>query len=566
MTAEVNGGIAGVALRDAPAAAVARLETQGLYPLAARVFAARGIANRDEVTPALKTLPSPDALEGVTAMADMLAEVVKSGEAVAVVGDYDVDGVTATALTVDCLQAMGGEARWYLPNRHTDGYGLSPAISERVAADGMRHLLTVDNGITAHAGIARARALGMRVYVTDHHRPDGAALQADAVVNPHLQENCALENLAGVGIAFYLMARLRRALGCELDMAAFTDLVALGTIADCAPMDAVNRALTGAGLARIRAGKTRPGVTALTSVVGLNSVDVNCRAVGFRMAPRINAAGRMDSADAAMHCLNADSLLQAEHFAAKLDDYNRRRLRLQEEMMGVALKKCPRGAAGIVVFDREWHAGLVGIVAGKLADLHRRPAFVFHPDAGGHWRGSGRAPAGFDLIRMLEGLAAAHPGMALGYGGHSQAASIRIERKRIEEFAEEFAAACALAQPTVASPVEMVDAVSAEGITTETILQLERVVWGNGFEAPRYAGRFEVLRASPLRGGHLRLALLERSSGCRFGAMFFGVNEVPPGELTLVYTADRDVRDDNRPQLIVDKLLVEYAEGRAAAV
>lgn len=555
--------LAAFSLRTAPPQAVAQLQEEGLSPLAARIFAARGVCQREEISPSLKSLPPPAQLPGVEAMAAALAQVCASGEALCIIGDYDADGVTSTTLAYDCLRRLGANVHWFIPNRYTNGYGLTPEIVEAQAAAGMRHLLTVDNGTTAHAAIARARELGITVYVVDHHQPDDTPNAAAHLVNPQVAngDGQCFRGMVGVGLAFYLMAQLRSTMNADILMSEYLDLVALGTIADCGEMDRINRALTAGGLARMRAGKSRPGMAALAAGSNVGLSKLNSRSVGFRLAPRINAAGRIGSADAAMHCLLAQDTTSARTYAAELEALNNKRLGQQQEVYDMAMLVADGTRSGIVIGSEKWPSGIVGIIAGKVAERFCRPAVVMHREPSGDWRGSGRTAGGVDLVAVLRAVDAAHPGMLLNYGGHRQAAGVQVKGDCLSAFADAFDIACAEEGSDAPPAPPQVDALSTDGLTREAMQQFEYVPWGTGFTPPDFAGVFQVLQKTPIRGGNLRLRLADAVSGAVYGAILFGRSDLPHDRLAAVYNANISPYD-GEVQLIIQSVLT--AEGGGA--
>ena len=532
------------------------LVKQKLEPLTATVLAARGIADSSEIFPRLQQLPQPEQLAGVVSLASQLAQIIQTGEAICIVGDYDVDGVTSTALAYLFLQELGANVSWYLPNRKKNGYGLSAMIVEEQAQQDIKHILTVDNGTCAHEGIARAQALGMCVYVIDHHQPDDVANGAEYMVNPQVDNGgCALFNhLVGVGVTFYVMAQLRQEMNSTIDMAAYLDLVALGSIADCAELDISNRALIGAGLARIRQGKTRFGVKALVTENKIKLKSVNSRVVGFRLAPRINAAGRMGSADVALQCLLADNPTTARQQAKALTTLNQQRLAQQEEVMAEALLQIENTQTGIAVAAKEWHPGVLGIVASKIADRYQRPAFAFYYEQGTHWRASGRAPAPYNLMEILKAISDKNPEVISYYGGHRQAASVVVHNECLPIFTKLLQEVCTQLAVDTSTIITKIDAPTAKEISIAALKQLEHVVWGNGFPSPLYRGRFYLLQQDPLRGGHLRLSLADTESDKIFSAVHFGCTHIATDEIDILYSAEIN-NYDQQIQLIVDKIL-----------
>lgn len=475
---------------------------QGLPPLAARVLAAREITGYDDIVPRLSTLPSPDFLPDGEKLCDLLAAAIARRQKICVVGDYDADGISATVLAVACLRRLGAVVTWRIPDRQRHGYGLHEEIVREAAAANTAVLLTVDNGISAHAPVALGKTLGLSVCITDHHLPPPALPAADCIVNPRLPPTPNIgENLAGVGVIFYAMAMLRKRLRAAIKMEDYLDLVALGSIADCVPLDALNRSLVGGGLMRLRGGG-RPGLNAMAALKKLNMAAITCRDLSHFFAPHINAAGRFNQAALAVECLLADNVKTAREAAEKLTVLNSRRQTIVTEIMAATEAMNPQPPA-VVLHHKEWPSGVVGIIAGRLSDLHNCPALVF-AYCNGAWRGSGRAPAGWDLHRLVE-QAATQCGEVLRFGGHRRAVGVTV--KEIAPFARAFDECCRRS-PIGDSPRWFVDEMPPpEELTTEAVAYLDRLVWGEAFARPLFAGFFTVSNKKPVGAGHMRLQL-----------------------------------------------------------
>ena len=516
-----------ITVRPPQAAAAEALQRQGLAALPAQVLAARGITRRADIVPPLAALPPPAVFNGITAMARRLVQAIANDETIYVVGDYDVDGVAATVILVSCLRQMNANVHWKIPERD-GGYGLSPGIVEAAIADGAQIILTADNGINAHAAVSRAHELGACVCVTDHHRPDDdQPCAADHVINPHFNNNDDLANLCGAGVAFYLMAEMRTQLGTDIPMKDYLDLLALATVADCVPMDAVNRSLVGGGIDQIRDGKggMRPGIAALCDVARLYPPQLTSRDISFRLAPRINAAGRMNRAHDAVTGLLADDPKVARRQAAIMQDANQQRILRQKEILAMARTLVDPTAAGIVVADPDWESGIVGIIAGVLSAKYHRPAIVLcqHGNGDNGWRGSARAPETYDLHQLLADIDAAHPDVIRDFGGHRQAAGVLVEKNQLDAFTAAFNDGCAAvgAPP----PQRLVDAATPALLTATAAKQLEDVPWGIGFLRPQFYGSFAVTQVTPLNGGHLKMLL--QGDGKTFQAVQFNISTTP---------------------------------------
>lgn len=524
-------------LRDAPPRIVHRLQVAGMHPLLARLLAARGVNNPAEMEPELSALLPPSLLKGTEQAARILADAIVRGDALCIVADYDCDGATACAVGLRGLRMMGARASYVVPNRFTTGYGLSPAVADLVAQrpEGRPDwIVTVDNGIASVDGVARARQLGMRVLVTDHHLPGPQLPEAEAIVNPN-QPGCPFpsKNLAGVGVMFYVLLALRaelRARGAFTTAAqprldSLLDLVALGTVADVVRLDANNRLLVAQGLKRMRAGRMQPGLRALLSVAGRDANYVSAFDMGFAVGPRINAAGRLADMTLGIECLLTDDAEQALHLAQTLDAINRERRGIESTMREQAQEALVRlqqqgdatDRAAISLFSADWHEGVVGIVAGRLKEIHHRPTFVFAPGTDGYLRGSGRSIAGFHLRDALDLISKREPGLLLRFGGHAAASGCTIPIDGFTRFAAAFEGVAQewLSPELLACKLEVDGELPPEWFVPEIAQLLQSQVWGQGFTAPIFASRIEVLQQGQLGSNHLkaRVRVLDGSPG-----------------------------------------------------
>ena len=482
-----------------------KLLADGLPPLAARVLAARKISGSEDIAPGLAVLPPPDFLPEIENFCGLLAAAVKQRQPICVVGDYDADGMCATALAVECLREMNAEVSWRIPDRLRHGYGLHEQIAEEAAAAGAKVLLTVDNGVSANAAVARAKALGMTVCITDHHLPPEELPAADCIVNPMLANPAAGKNLSGVGVAFYALAALRRRLDAPVKMNRFLDLVAVGTIADCMPMDKLNRILVGGGLAQLRAAR-RPGTAALAAEAGRGMEEINCRDVSHFFAPRINAAGRFGRAELAVECLLAKDTPAARKTASVMAELN---LKRKEEVASILQETGEMEIAppAAVLFGEHWRPGVLGIVAGNIADLYECPAVIFCL-CGDFWRGSGRAPPGWDLHALAAAAAARCKNDSVPrFGGHRRAIGVSVCKTAADAFAAAFTEECRLAAPHTAHCREIDALPPPAEITPGAVDYLEQIVWGEEFPRPLFAGDFKISGQRKLNGGHMRARL-----------------------------------------------------------
>lgn len=537
-------------------------------PLLGRIYAGRGVTSPDQIDYSLQKLLPMSGFRDLGMAALRLAEAVQKGEKLLVVGDYDADGATGVAVTLLALRGMYRQAEqeqvsYLVPSRFEFGYGLTPEIVE-VAADQKPGLLvTVDNGIASCDGVARAGELGMEVIITDHHLPGHERPRALAVVNPN-QDGCSFpaKSTAGVGVAFYLMlavrARLRRlgwfdtaAAPDEPRLADLLDLVAIGTVADVVPLEYNNRILVDAGLRRIRSGQTRPGILALVREAGCDRERFSTSDISFRVAPRLNAAGRLSDMSIGIECLLADDQLQANQLAAELGRLNQERKDIEREMRDEAeeLIKSLRSQdlpPVIVLHDENWHHGLLGILASRLSRRHDRPAVVLAPEAPGSdlFRGSARSVAGLHIRDALDAAATRNPGLLEKFGGHAMAAGLTISRGRLDDLQ---AALTREAERFHASMEEhrgwLTDGPLAEDELTVLNAQSLELAgpFGQDFPPPRFDNVFELLSEQVARGGHLRLRLRLPGNKQVYRAIWF--NQAAPtgaSRLHLVYRLSQD--------------------------
>lgn len=553
----------------------------GVHPVLGRILSARGA--REVPDYSLSKLLPPQ-LGGMEAACELLAEAIAGNRRIVVVGDFDADGATGTALAVRGLRAMGArDVHWRVPDRFRHGYGLGLALVGELEALSPDIVLTVDQGVSSVDGVARARAAGMRVIVTDHHLPGEILPPADAIVNPNLAgETFGSRALAGVGVMFYLLMALRSHLraqgrfsgGREPRLDQWLDLVALGTVADLVPLDENNRRLVQQGLLRMRAGRCLPGIRALLEVAGRNVRHVDAADMGFAVGPRLNAAGRLEDMGIGIRCLLADNEREAVELAERLDGINRERQDLQAQMQETAEEQASKLAGeiegdlpGLCVFDPDWHQGVVGLVAGRLVERLQRPVIAFAPaEAGGsELKGSGRSPAGVHMRDLLVDIDARHPGLIDRFGGHARAAGLSLDSDRLEAFREAF-------HEQLADRAFEPDVVYSDGPLTGDELTLETAAalaeagpWGQAWPEPAFDGHFRVLERRIVGSSHLKMRLQPQAGGPVLDAIAFGAgglcHQELPDPLGVVYSLEIN-RWHGRvvPQLRV-RYLVESLEG-----
>ncbi|HRH80166.1 MAG TPA: single-stranded-DNA-specific exonuclease RecJ [Thiobacillaceae bacterium] len=501
------------------------LRRAGYPPLLARLYAARGVARQEDVKTRLaELLPYTDMLHCEAAGA-RLADAIHRGERLLVVADYDADGATACALALRGLAAIGATVDYLVPNRFEYGYGLSPEIVALAAQRDPDLIITVDNGIAAHAGIEAARRLGIEVLVTDHHLPaqnTEMSLPEALIVNPN-QPGCPFpsKHLAGVGVMFYVLIALRAELRrrgafahrAEPNLAELLDLVALGTVADVVRMDANNRLLVDQGLKLMRAGRARPGINALFRAAGRDPIRASAGDLGFVVGPRLNAAGRLDDMSRGIACLLAGSETEAKPLAAELDKLNRARREIETDMQAQALALLERvdvaEGFSLALFDPAWHQGVVGLLASRLKERHHRPTIAFADGGEGLLKGSGRSIPGLHLRDALDRVDKHHPGLMLKFGGHAMAAGLTLERGRLEEFSAAFETACQelLTPADLEKVIETDGELAAADLRLDNALAIRDAVWGQGFPPPLFQADFRVDGQRLVGEKHLRLKL-----------------------------------------------------------
>jgi len=499
-----------------------------VHPILRRVYAARGLSHREDLDLSLDRLLPVSSLERVEAAADLLASHHRSGR-VLVVGDFDADGATGTAVIVRALRSLGfAHVDFLVPNRFHFGYGLTPEIVALAATRDPSLILTVDNGVSSVEGVEAARALGIPVLITDHHLPGAVLPRAQVIVNPNLVgSSFASPALAGVGVAFYVVAALARALGrSDFRASDLLDLVALGTVADVVPLDRNNRVLVEQGLRRIRAGRCVPGIRALLESTGRRLAELTAADLGFAVAPRLNAAGRLTDMSVGIACLLADDAQQAAALAAQLSKLNEERREIEQRMQleAIDLAAAVRfGAAGsetlgLCLFDESWHQGVVGLVAGRIKDRLHRPVIAFARSEGASLRGSARSVSGINIRDALDSIATRHPGMIDKFGGHAMAAGMTLQEPNLEMFRVAFAHEIA-ARADVESLTGVVHSdgeLAAAELSVETARMLRAAgPWGQGFPEPVFDGSFTVTDARIVGGRHLKLQLRESSAAGR---------------------------------------------------
>ncbi len=553
-----------------------------LPPLLRRLYASRGVKSDRDLERSVKGMLPWQQLTGIDDAVTHLYNAMREGLRIIVVGDFDADGATSTALSVLALRSLGCDNVSYLvPNRFDDGYGLSPEVVDQAHARGAQLILTVDNGISSHSGVARAHELGIPVVVTDHHLPGDTLPEAEAIVNPNLRDcDFPSKSLAGVGVAFYLMLALRaflrdngwfEARGIAMpNLAELLDLVALGTVADVVPLDANNRILTWQGLSRIRAGRCRPGIKALLEIANREAHKLAASDLGFALGPRLNAAGRLDDMSVGVALLLCDNLGEARQLASDLDALNQTRKEIEQGMQAEALTLCDQLErssetlpGGLAMYHPEWHQGVVGILASRIKERFHRPVIAFAPAGEGVLKGSGRSIQGLHMRDALERLDTLYPGMMLKFGGHAMAAGLTLEEANFDAFQQRFGDLVtewldpALLQGEILSDGPL----SAQEMTLEVAEMLrEAGPWGQMFPEPMFDGEFRLLQQRLVGERHLKVMLEPVGGGPLLDGIAFNVDTAiwPDNgvrQVKIAYKLDvNEFRGNRSVQLIIENL------------
>ncbi len=513
--------------RDVP-----RHSLDGLPPVLARIYAARGVTSLGQLNAGLGQLASPEKLLGIKEAVTILHDALDADARILLVGDFDADGATSCAVGVLALRSMGARHVDYIvPNRSEFGYGLTPEIVGVAACREPDLIVTVDNGIASVDGVAVAQELGMSVLVTDHHLPAKMLPTADAIVNPNQPgDRFPGKNLAGVGVIFYVMLALRQRLRAqgwfeqrgvsEPNLAHLLDLVALGTVADLVPLDQTNRILVRQGLARINAGHCRPGILALLERAGRWPGRLSARDLGFALAPRLNAAGRLDDMSYGIECLLREDEAEAAGLAARLDELNLQRREIQADMQEQAQQAVTAITLnqelpfGVCLCDEAWHPGIVGLIASRMKERLHRPVIAFAPDQSGELKGSARSIEGLHIRDLLDTVATQHPGLLRKFGGHAMAAGLSLPRDSYETFREAFdrQVRAALDGNEPFQVVYTDDTLEEKDLSLDLAEQLlDGGPWGQHFPEPAFDNRFDVVDSRVVGDGHLKMRV--RMSG-----------------------------------------------------
>lgn len=556
------------------------LQATGLPEILNRIYTARGVRHAGQLEYTLRKLEALT-LKGLPQAVSLLTDAMFNQQSILVIGDFDADGATSTALAVKCLRAFGHRNIDFLvPNRFEFGYGLTPEIVDVAARQSPRLLLTVDNGISSVEGVVRAHSLGIKVLITDHHLPGAALPAADAIVNPN-QTGCTFPSKAAAGVAviFYVMMALRgelRQAGWfnetrpEPNLADYLDLVALGTVSDVVPLDYNNRILVDQGIKRMRAGHACAGIKAILTVAGRSFKNLCAQDLGFVVGPRLNAAGRLDDMSLGIQCLLAESEPAALAIAAQLDELNRERRAIEASMQKEAAAfmeallddTATELPAGLCLYQEDWHQGVIGILASRIKDRYHRPVFVFADDDQGALKGSGRSVPGIHLRDVLDEIATQHPGLLHKFGGHAMAAGMSLAAENLGAFKQAFAET--VLKYAGANGLQAI--IESDGELPATAMELllaEQLQaggpWGQGFPEPVFDGTFWVISQKLVGTKHLRMVLAPLDQRDRLvDAIAFNINpavwpDPAHQKLRVAYKlAVNEFRGNRNLQLLVD--------------
>ena len=546
------------------------LQAAGANPLIAQLYAARNVTDSSELNDSLKQLIPYTQLTNCTAAASRLADAIQAKQKILIIADYDADGATACSVAMKGLASMGARVDFFVPNRFEHGYGLTPELADIAHAKGADLIVTVDNGISSAEGVARAKALGLDVIVTDHHIA-GSVVPDCIIVNPN-QRGCAFpsKSMAGVGVIFYVLIALRAELrardyfsGClnraEPKLDELLDLVALGTVADVVALDHNNRILVSQGLKRIRAGKMSHGIRALFQTARCSAQKAQPFDFGYKIAPRINAAGRLDDMSIGIACLLSGSLNEAESMAGELNELNQTRQEIEQEMLTDILADCPSTLPSeqttLCVYCDSFHQGVVGIVASRLKEKFYRPVFVFAPDDDGNYRGSGRSIAGVHLRDVLDAISKRAPEIIIKFGGHAMAAGLTLRSGSLKTFGDLFEdiVRSQVNEDTLSQTYLTDGSLKASDITLANAQLINAQIWGQGFPPPSFADTFQVVRQQSMGADKKHTKAWLAKEGQEFEAMFWRCEDILPRDIRVVYRPTvNEWKGNTELQLYVD--------------
>ena len=527
------------------------LLSEGVNPALSSLLASRGISSIEDVDYKLEKLLAPGLLKSVEGASQILISKIESKDKIIIVGDYDADGATATACGYLGLKKFGADVDFIVPNRFKFGYGLTPEIVDLAYKKQPGLIITVDNGIASVDGVKKANSYGIDVIITDHHLPAKNLPAANYIINPN-QVSCNFpsKNLCGVGVMFYVLLALRIELrkknkfsmDSEPILSDLLDLVALGTIADLVKLDFNNRILVNHGVKKIRSGNCNFGIEALASLSKKNLNDIKTSDLSFSIAPKINAAGRLDDMAIGIKCLIAKNKDEARYYANQLVIFNEQRKivenKIKDEALFILSNCIVEDKYTITMYDTKWHQGVIGIVASRLKEKYYRPTIIFAEDGSGNLKGSGRSISSFHLRDALDLVSKRNPDLILTFGGHAMAAGLTIKKDSFKKFFTEFEliAKKLLTPDDLNLIVEFDKSIPKKYLNNETIRIINSQVWGQGFSLPVFFGIFDVLKQEIVAGKHNRCVL--RNEVDDFNAIFFNFSGELAARIEVVYTIE----------------------------
>jgi single-stranded-DNA-specific exonuclease len=557
-----------------------------MHPLLRRVYSQRNVKDAEELDLGLEKLILPEQLKGINEAVQLLIDALRRQQRVLIVADFDADGATSCVVALKALRQFGFQHTDYIvPNRFDYGYGLTPEIVELAKTHNPDLIITVDNGISSIEGVAAAKFAGIKTLITDHHLPGVTVPDADAIVNPN-QHGCNFpsKSIAGVGVIFYVMLALRAKLRetkwfeenrlAEPKLADLLDLLALGTVADVVALDRNNRILVSEGLRRIRAGRTRPGITSLLEIAGRSSARLTASDLGFSVGPRLNAAGRLDDMSTGIECLLTDHESTAYKLALQLDGMNRDRKQIEGDMREQAFEFLQEFSleenelpAALCIYDGRWHQGVVGILASRVKEKFNRPVIAFADanDSGNEIKGSARSIKGFHIRDALDAVASSNPGMISKFGGHAMAAGLSFEKDKLQDFTEAFQkqAALLLDDELLQAQILSDGVIGKNEFSMETAAELIKGgPWGQEFPEPVFDGKFKVIQQRRVGENHLKLVLApELAPQQTIDAIAFNIDKQdwPTPDMTDIEIAYRldinEFRGNQTLQLMVEHII-----------
>jgi single-stranded-DNA-specific exonuclease len=557
-----------------------------MHPLLRRVYSQRNVKDAEELDLGLEKLILPEQLKGINEAVQLLIDALRRQQRVLIVADFDADGATSCVVALKALRQFGFQHTDYIvPNRFDYGYGLTPEIVELAKTRNPDLIITVDNGISSIEGVAAAKFAGIKTLITDHHLPGATAPDADAIVNPN-QHGCNFpsKSIAGVGVIFYVMLALRAKLRerkwfeenrlAEPKLADLLDLLALGTVADVVALDRNNRILVSEGLRRIRAGRTRPGISSLLEIAGRSSTRLTASDLGFSVGPRLNAAGRLDDMSTGIECLLTDHESTAYKLALQLDGMNKDRKQIEGDMREQAFNFLQEFSleenelpAALCIYDGRWHQGVVGILASRVKEKFNRPVIAFADanDSGNEIKGSARSIKGFHIRDALDAVASSNPGMISKFGGHAMAAGLSLEKDKLQDFTEAFQkqAALLLDDELLQAQILSDGVIGQNEFSMETAAELIKGgPWGQEFPEPVFDGKFKVIQQRRVGENHLKLVLApELAPQQTIDAIAFNIDKQdwPTPDMTDIEIAYRldinEFRGNQTLQLMVEHII-----------